>query len=244
MFILRNVKKYYNIMTNIDYYKRKYLKYKKKCLYLQNGGKCNTKFIALEKLTSEQLEEVYNLYKETYKRSGENIWFKAPSDLLHYKCILLCDNDDLSTQKEKPITGFVMFTQFNRAKKLSLMGYSNTSKVGPSGKTPKREILELLVTLLKTPGYVAEASHATAIFLEKIGGLKALSINDVKEVFRGRDDIIVPNLKFKSAYVDPIEHYELKDDEKYSYVRISGGYENQESMYGTLSPPTKLESKI
>jgi hypothetical protein len=164
-------------------------------------------------------QQLFNMYEISYSKTGKPRWFKNKEDLFKkYPCLLTIDNK---------YQDFYIMYQFNKKfNKISLVCHNNTDE-------NKSKLIELLNVLLRTPGYILEASGAvswvlrktdTPMILEKKKIEMALDIDD-----NSKNDKIVMN-----------ESFNISDKNSQCYTRIftdsnSNVYTTDHTLFGSSS---------
>ena len=217
-------------------YKNKYLKYKNKYLKLKNsnslilkgGGvdklELKEEIISITKLTSEQKNMLYNMYKKTYGGAGNTLWFKSTRELFDnpsYACIIIIKDKDKDI-----IKAYSIFQKKKHVNKLSLTCHDGTDE-------GKKISIELRLKYVNTPNWVIEASGATSWILRKNNTKYIKDIDNIKKLLDIDDKKELIEL---NPFFDEEEYETNKNLFHYYHIYKEGDktYKNKETLFGTL----------
>ena len=142
---------------------------------------------------------MYAMYAKTYTDAGQELWFKNADELFRrYPCFLTINNN-----QEKAYIMYQFKSNFN---KISLVCHDST----PEGKNL---VVDLLVKLLSSPGYILEAASAVSWVLRKRG---VHIISDKEDIEKALD--ISPNNKSDVIVMNP--NFSMNDKNQQAYKRI------------------------
>ncbi len=161
---------------------------------------------------------MFKMYQHTYSAAGQDLWFKSPADMFKYPCSVVASSH---TSNANPIQAFLMFQRRKFANKISLFVHDGTRE----GKTTA---FTMLAKLLKTPGWILEASGALSWVLRKQGTSiisSGVQIRTLLEIDPHKEKIVM-NHKF--------DH---KDKRSFQYAHEYGDngqslFVNQETLFG------------
>ena len=125
-------------------------------------------------LDSEERDILWNIYTTTYASIGTNV-STLSALLAEYSLVRLIDVDG-----DQHIDAFIAYKKKPAGKKLALMG-------ADGGPGSKRAMIGQTVSLLKTRGWYAEASHKLADIIEAAGVKRIDDETTVRLVMAGKD---------------------------------------------------------
>jgi hypothetical protein len=172
-----------------------------------------------KKLSAAERAKMYAMYAKTYTDAGQELWFKNADELFsRYPCFLTINNSQ--------IKAYVMYQFKSKFNKISLVCHDSS----PEGKAL---VVELLVKLLSSPGYILEAASAVSWVLRKQG---VPVISDKRDIEKALD--ITPENKNDVIVMNP--NFSMKDKNQQSYKRIftdSSGkqFTSEDTLFG-LAP--------
>ena len=152
-----------------------------------------------KKLSAAARTKMYAMYAKTYTDAGQELWFKNAEELFgRYPCFLTINNS-----QEK---AYVMYQFKSKFNKISLVCHDSS----PEGKAL---VVDLLVKLLSSPGYILEAASAVSWVLRKKGVHVISEKQDIEKALditpENHNDVIVMNPNFS-----------MTDKNQQSYKRI------------------------
>ena len=166
---------------------------------MNNSGESKINKFYTKNLSNDARKKMYEMYAKTYTDAGQELWFKNQDELFNrYPCFLTINNS-----QEK---AYVMYQFKSKFNKISLVCHDST----PEGK---KLVVDLLVTLLTSPGYILEAASAVSWVLRK-RGVKVIS--DKKEIERALN--VSPDNKSDIIVMNP--NFSINDKNQQSYKRI------------------------
>jgi len=183
-----------------------------------NQGSKIDKFYT-KNLSATARAKMYAMYVKTYTDAGEELWFKNTEQLFsRYPCFLTINNS-----QDK---AYVMYQFKSKFNKISLVCHDSS----PEGKAL---VIELLVKLLSSPGYILEAAGAVSWVLRKQGVPVISDKRDIENALditpENKNDTIVMNTKFSM-----IDKYE--QNYKRIFIDSSGSkYTSEDTLFG-LAP--------
>jgi hypothetical protein len=183
-----------------------------------NQGSKIDKFYT-KKLSAAARAKMYAMYAKTYTDAGQELWFKNAEELLsRYPCFLTINNS-----QDK---AYVMYQFKSKFNKISLVCHDSS----PEGKAL---VVELLVKLLSSPGYILEATGAVSWVLRKQG----VSVIGDKHDIENALDITPEN---KNDVIEMNSNFSMTDKTQQSYKRIftdSSGkqFTSEDTLFG-LAP--------
>ena len=163
-----------------------------------NQGSKIDKFYT-KKLSAAERAKMYAMYAKTYTDAGQELWFKNADELFgRYPCFLTINNS-----QDK---AYVMYQFKSKFNKISLVCHDSS----PEGKAL---VVELLVKLLSSPGYILEATCAVSWVLRKQG----VSVIGDKQDIENALDITPEN---KNDVIEMNPNFSMTDKTQQSYKRI------------------------
>jgi hypothetical protein len=184
---------------------------------------CNTHpniiSIPIEMIDETTKNKLYYNYLQTYQSANQEIWYKTPNELFQSKYVGLITAKDYNQY-------YILYQLKSKSVKLSVICHNGTQE-------SKKNLLNLIELLLKTKGFIMEASCAVSWILRKrnvpiIVGKKqienALEIDDTNQ-----NDIICINEDWD--IMDKNQQYYCRQirDEKSGNVYISN-----DTLFGML----------
>jgi hypothetical protein len=169
-------------------------------------------------LSNDAREKMYAMYAKTYTDAGQSLWFKNADALFsRYPCFLTINNS-----QEK---AYVMYQFKSKFNKISLVCHDSS----PEGKNL---VVELLVKLLSSPGYILEAASAVSWVLRKKGVPVMTNKNDIEKALN-----IVPENKSDVIVMNP--DFSMNNKTQQSYKRIftdSNGkqFTSEDTLFGLV----------
>ena len=160
------------------------------------------------KLSDDTKQCILDMYKDTYKTAGLNIWFKNIKGISRYKYILIYS-------EKCNIISAMMYNYKNDYNKISIVIHNGTKK----GKTI---LMNKLSILLLSGYYIMEASGAVSWLLRNRYRLYPHTNQNIIEKLLQKTVIMNDN---------------FKQEDKYSYVYlnvINSNLINKESLFGRL----------
>jgi hypothetical protein len=175
--------------------------------------------IRIDDIPTEDHDDLFEMYKNTYSNAGQDLWFKTKEELLsRYPCLICYDGNYKKL--------YVLY-QFKKGfNKISLVCHNGTPN-------EKRNSVQIRKDLVSTPGWMLEASGATSWILRKEHAPMISAEYDIKTALdisdENENDKIEMNLGF-----------DINDKNSYQYTRefktLTGEvYKTNETLFGTSS---------
>ena len=176
--------------------------------------------IKIKDIPNEEYDELFKMYENTYSNAGQDLWFKKKDELMaRYPC-LICYNGEYKKL-------YVLY-QFKKIyNKISLVCHNGTDQ-------EKKNSIQIRLQLIKTPGWMLEASGATSWVLRKNDAPIIKDDKDIKSAL----DISDEN---KNDYIEMNNNFDVNDKNSYQYTRvyidikINKEYRTNEILFGTKS---------
>lgn len=175
-----------------------------------------TEILPVQTFSEEEQEKMYNMYHETYRLAGQDVWFKTKEELFgKYPCVL--------TKPGSHLKFYIMFQKRTLYNKISLLCHDSS----PEGK---KWVLEILMELVKQPGWILEASEAVSWLLRKNDAPIITDVEMIKEALDMKDD---PNqtLRLNAGFEKTVK----ESPQFYTRTFFNGTttFTNSETLFGT-----------
>lgn len=175
-------------------------------------GTCRV--ISSGSVTDEQRNVMFDMYETSYKGAGQSLWFKSAEDLFKYPCAFVIH------EVKDHILCYIMFQKRKIANKISLLSHNGTTQ-------GKRRVMELVSDLLKTKGWILEASGAVSWVLRKRETPIIESERNINRLLNiDHDERIIINNKFNIN--DKTTQYYYHQYYKDGIIQ----FENEETLFG------------
>jgi len=176
--------------------------------------------VKIKDIEDKYHQELFDMYKNTYSNAGQDLWFKTKEELLNRYPCLICYNGEYTKL-------YVLYQFKKNFNKISLVCHNGSAE-------EKENSIKIRLELIRTPGWMLEASGATSWILRKNKAPRMDNEKDIQEAL----DIIPEN---KNDKIEINNAFDENDKNSYRYTRVytdtklNKEYRTNETLFGTKS---------
>jgi Methyltransferase domain. len=171
-------------------------------------------------LNEATLAQIYNMYARSYSEANLDLWLDSPQELANYS------DSIMYLERNKKIISVLMYKLLSNTNKISLVAHDST-------REGKDKMIEKIVQLMSTSGWIIEASGALSWILRSKYNLSPITDKNVIYSL-----LHISDKQRQKIQMNPDYNEQDKTKQVYTHIYYSRDgklqHQNAESLFGNV----------